>query len=405
MWLLQLAWKNLWRNRNRTLITMAAIFFAVLLSVLTSSLKAGIFDNLVKNLVSNYSGYIQVHQKGYWEEQLLDNSFETSLLVQNQIRNEKAVTALSPRLESFALASSGELTKGCLVIGIDPKKENKITYLQSSLKQGRYIDSNDKGVLISAGLLERMKLKLDDTLVLIGQGYHGATAAGKYPIIGVVGFAAPDLNDKVLYMPIRLAQDLYGAPNRATAYVLSINHTETINSIAQETQTKVGNTYEVMTWEQMMPEIKQHIESDSRSMQVIQAILYLLISFGIFGTLLMMMAERRFELGMLVAIGMKKQMLAFLLLFESVFTVLLGCIIGIIASIPLVYYFNIHPIKLGGEVGKVYEKFGFEAIFPTSLHSEHFVNQGLVVLIIGLILSLYPVYQIIILKPVEAMRK
>ena len=108
---------------------------------------------------------------------------------------------------------------------------------------------------------------------------------------------------------------------------------------------------------------------------------------------------------MLVAIGMKKYILCLLLLLESVFTVLLGCILGIVASIPIVYYFNAYPIRLGGDVAKIYERFGFEAIFPTSLDSNHFIYQGLMVLVIGLVLSLYPVYQVIQLDPVTSMKK
>lgn len=405
MWIFQLAWKNLWRNRNRTLITMAAIFFAVLLSILTSSLKAGIFDNLVKNLVSYYVGYIQVHKNGYWEEQLLDNSFENSTQTKLLLQQQIGIKDLSARLESFALASTGDITKGCLVVGIDPIQENKITYLRSKLIKGRYLNDEDNGILITAGLLKKLKIKIHDTLMLIGQGYHGATAAGKYPIVGVIEFGAPDLNEKILYMPISLAQQLYGAPNRATTYVISINNRRLLSNISNHTQQFLGKEFEVMTWEQMMPEIKQHIESDSRSMKVILAILYLLISFGIFGTLIMMLAERSFEFGMLVAIGLKKYKLGILLLLESILNVLLGCILGILASIPIVYYLNIHPIKISGDVAKVYEKFGFEAIFPASLNKEHFINQGFIVLIIGLTLSLYPLYQVVKLKPVEAMKK
>lgn len=405
MWILLLAWKNLWRNRNRTLITMAAIFFSVLLSILTSSFKTGVFDNLVNNMVSYYSGYIQIHQKGYWEEQLLDNSFQMSTSLKASVQQIKGVTGVSPRLESFALASSEELSKGCMVVGIDPIEENKITSLSSNLVQGRYIQKEDKGVLISAGLLSRMKLQLKDTLVLIGQGYHGSTAAGKYPIIGVVKFGSPQLNDQVLYMPIALAQEMYGAPNMATAYVMSIQKMSDVNSIAKQTQKIISNHFEVMTWEQMMPEIKQHIETDTNNMKVIQAILYLLVSFGIFGTLLMMMAERRYELAMLIAIGMKKYKLSILLLIESIMTVVLGCVIGIAVSIPVVYYYYIHPIRLSGEAAKTYEDFGFEAVFPTSIHSDHFINQAIVVLVIGLILSLYPIYHIIKLNIANAMRK
>lgn len=403
--LLKLAWKNIWRNRNRTLITMAAIYFAVILSVMTGSLQDGIFSNLVKNMVSFYSGYIQVHKKGYWNEQILDNSFAAAKSTEQRIIQQQNVTGFTPRIESFALASSESITKGCMVIGIVPEKENIVTKLKDKLVAGSYAGVNDKNVLLSKGLAERLKLATGDTIILIGQGYHGATAAGKYPVKGILQFGSPELNNNTLFMPLQAAQELYGADSMVTSYIISIQNPNILQETAASLQRAVGNDMEVMTWEEMMPDIKQHIKTDSNNMKVIQGILYLLICFGIFSTLLMMMVERKFEMGMLVAIGMKKLKLMRLLLTELIITVICGCLLGIISSIPLVYYLNRYPIRIGGETAEIYKRFGFEPIFPTSTNAIHFVSQGLIVLFIGLLLSLYSMYKVMRLNVVTAMRK
>jgi ABC-type lipoprotein release transport system permease subunit len=405
MWLIKLAWKNMWRNRYRTIITMAAIFFAVILSVIASSLKEGIFENLVKNVVSFYSGYAQVHKQGYWDEQILDNSFESTKATEQKILANKNVAGITARLESFALVSSGDVTKGSLVVGIDPEKENQVTLLKNKVIQGSYLNADDTAVLLAQGLAERLKFKVADTVILIGQGYHGATAAGKYIIKGIVKFGSPDLNDKALFMPMKTAQDFYSASGMITSYVLSLHNTKNLDTTVSMVRSSLGNTFEVMAWGDMMPDIKQHIASDTNNMRYVQGILYMLICFGIFGTLLMMMVERKFEMGMLVAIGMKKIKLVVLLLFESVLTVVAGCIIGILLSIPMVYYLNRHPLRMGGDTAKAYERFGFEAIFPTSTDTAIFINQGLIVIAIGLIISLYPMFKVIRLDPVGAMKK
>lgn len=405
MFLLKIAWKNIWRNRNRTVITMAAIFFAVILSVATSSLRDGIFDNLIKNVVSFYTGYIQVHKQGYYDEQVLDNSFEASEQTEQKILLDKNVNGVTPRLESFAMASAEEITKGCMVVGINPEKEDQITFLKNKITEGEYLHAGDQAVLLSQGLMERLKLRLNDTVVLIGQGYHGTTAAGKYHIKGILKFGSPELNDKTLFMPLAAAQDFYSANGMITSYVLSLVNSKNHRHSAATVRSSLGNSFEVMTWEQMIPDIKQHIETDTNNAKYVQGVLYMLICFGIFGTLLMMMVERKFEMGMLVAIGMKKTKLMLLLMMESVLTVLAGCIIGITASIPLVYYFNRHPIKIGGDTAETYQRFGFEPVFPTSLDASNFIRQGIIVLIIGLILSLYPMYKAMRLNPVAAMKK
>ena len=405
MWMLKLAWLNLWRNKSRTLISMAAIFFAVVLSVLLSCLSDGAFDNLIKNMVGYYSGYVQIHKAGYWDEQTLENSFRASATLEDSIRKVNTVSGITPRLESFSLAASGELTKGVLVIGIDPLRENQATSLESKLISGQYLSESGNEVLLCEGLAKRLKLNLNDTLILIGQGYHGSTAAGQYRVIGLVQFGSPDLNDRMLFMPLATAQELYSAESMVTSYVLVLNETKNLDETAQQVRNAIRNTYEVMTWEEIMPDIKQHIESDTTSDKVFLGILYILVGLGIFGTLLMMMVERSFELGMLMAIGMKKSKMIFLLVSESVLTVMGGCIIGIILSIPVVYYFKVNPIRLSGELAETYERFGFEAVLPASTEPEHFILQGFIVLCIGLALSIYPVWKVIVMDPVESMKR
>jgi putative ABC transport system permease protein len=405
MWLFKLAWKNIWRNKNRTAISISAIFFAVILAVVTSSLQDGVFDNLIKNMVSYYSGYIQVHKNGYWDERILDNSFEQSIELEEKILQQQNIVGIAPRLESFALASSEDLTKGCMVVGVSPADENVITKLQEKVVEGEYLNEDDMGVLLAQGLAERLKLNLRDTLVLIGQGYHGATAAGKYFIKGLLKFGSPELNDQSLFLSLSAAQELYSAQNMLTSYVLALENPAAMDNTAENVRVISGSDYETMTWEEMMPEIIQHIQTDKGSMFIIQGILYMLVAFGIFGTLLMMMVERKYEMGMLVAIGMKKAKLMQLMIMESVLTVLTGSALGIGVSIPIVYYLYVNPIRFKGEFAEVYSQFGFEPIFPTSTDAENFVVQGIIVLSLSLLLSLYPIIKIARLRPVAAMKK
>ncbi|MCU0397297.1 MAG: FtsX-like permease family protein [Cyclobacteriaceae bacterium] len=407
MWLLKLAWKNLWRNRSRTLITLSAIFFAVILSATTNSLQDGVFDHFIRNMVSFYSGYIQVHKDGYWDQQVLDNGFERRASLEESITNHSGVISVAPRIESYALASAEDITKGCMVVGIDPKTENAITFLSDKIVQGTYFSDNEvqKVALLSEGLANRLNLNLNDTVILISQGYHGAMAAGKYRVSGIVHFGSPQLNDQLLYLPITVAQEFYSAENLLTSYVLSMNSDKNLKSTAQELQTTLGKEYEVMTWMEMLPEVEQHIKTDKGSMYIISGVLYLLIGFGIFGTFLMMMAERRFELGMLIAIGMKKHKIVMVLLVESVLYVLVGCLVGICISIPITWYLKVNPIRFGGDMAEIYLQYGFEPIFPASTDVWIFITQGIIVLVMGLALSLYPMMKVWRMDPVTAMKK
>ena len=401
---LQLAWRNLWRNPTRSLIAMASVWCAVVLAIVLSSLQKGIFDRLIANVVSFYSGYVQVHAAGYHSEQTLENSFLLTDSFQNGVLATAGVAAATPRLEAFALASSGEQTKGCLVSGIAPESEDQVTRLKSKLVAGAYLLDSSSGVLLAEGLAKRLRLGLGDTLVLLGQGYYGSTAAAQYPIAGLLHFGSPELNDQLVFLPLSLAQAWLDATGLVTTLVISPQVPSAALENAAQLRLALGPDFEALSWQEMMPDIDEHIRTDTASSAIVLGVLYLLISFGIFATLLMMLAERQREFGMLVALGMKKGQLARVVLFESILISLTGCVLGILVSIPVVWQLAKHPIRIGGETAKIYEKFGFEAVFPASIAPVVFWNQTLVVLVIGLLLSLYPVLKVLFLKPVEAMR-
>lgn len=248
MWLIKLAWKNIWRNKARTQITIAAIFFSVVLSTLTESLKKGVFDNLVKNIVSFYTGYIQIHKKGYFKEQVIDNAFERSAAIEYETQQDINIEAIAPRLESFALASAGSSTKGCMVVGILPESEDKVTLLKSKMTSGNYLKTKDRAVLIGEGLAQQLLLKTDDTIILIGQGYHGTVAAGKYKIKGIVKFGSPQLNNKILYMGLQEAQDFFSARKMITTYSININNTKKLKQSAAIINKIDFNLTEPMLW-------------------------------------------------------------------------------------------------------------------------------------------------------------
>lgn len=402
--LLKLAWRNIWRNRNRSLITMSAIASAILLAVVTVSLQKGVWDNLVKNLVSLYTGYIQIHAKGYWDEQILDNSFEINDSLEQKVLQTPGITQAAHRLETFALASSGEKTRGCLVVGIEPQAEDALTHLASKVKSGSMLEGDAEKALLAEGLAKKLGFGVGDTLVLLTQGYYGSTAAIKIAISGLLRFGSPDLNERIAYIPLSVAQTWLDAPGRATSLVLGLENPRLMPGVAHTLKRALPDTYEALTWKEMMPEITQHIEADSAGMYIMLGVLYLLISFGIFSTLLMMLAERQREFGMLMALGLRPSGMARVLLAETVFLTLCGCVAGLILSWPAVWYLMEYPLQFSGDLAKTYEQFGFEPVFPATLKFSIFINQTLVVLCVGLLLALYPVWRVFHLDAVKAMR-
>jgi len=130
--ILKIVWRNLWRNKRRTLITMASVFFAVILAVVMRSMQLGTYDRMIRNIAGFYSGYIQIHQQGYWDEQSLEKSFVMSDTVSDALKENKYVTEWVPRLESFALCSGKNATRGLRIVGTDPEKENAMSVFRNT---------------------------------------------------------------------------------------------------------------------------------------------------------------------------------------------------------------------------------------------------------------------------------
>lgn len=405
MWILQLAWKNSWRNKGRTIITISAVAFATLISMITVSLKDGVFDNLIKNIVSSYTGHIQIHQKGYQEEQILENGFSPSDSVLKIVKSHADIESVTPRLESFALVSTGESTKGCLIMGIGPEEKTTFTAMGDKLVKGKYIQSNLDELLIAEGLAHNLNKSINDSLIIIGQGFHGTTAAGKFIISGIVRLGSPKLNERLIVMQMPTAQRLFGADSIATSWCVLLKENADVEKVAKVLRDTLRKSYEVLTWAQIMPDIEQHINADSNNMQIVRYILYLLVSFGIFSTILIMMTERKIEHGMLLALGMSKNRLSILLMLESLLTVMVGSVVGLVLSFPLVLYLKAYPIHISGNAAEAYKRFGFEPIFPAAVNPYIFLRQGLTVFVIGIILSLYPIWVIIRMNALNAMKK
>ena len=400
-----IAWRNIWRNRRRTLITASSIFLAVFFALIMRSMQIGSYARIIESIVHSYTGYIQVHKKGYWEEKEINNAFELTDSIMWKISSASNVSAAVPRLESFALASTGTKTKGVMVIGIEPGMEEKLSDIKKNIIKGSYLEKDEPGVLLAKRIADYLGMKVNDTLVLISQGYHGVSAAGKFPVRGITHFSSPDLDNTLIYLTLKTAQEFYSAENLVTSVSINLDSKNKIDKTSMELAVILDPAeYEVMKWDEMLVEVVQHIQTDDISGLIMLGILYMIIGFGIFGTVLMMTIERIKEFGVMVSVGMQKTKLAFLVILESIFIGMIGVLTGAVAAIPPIIYFYYHPIYLGSEIAKSYESYGYEALICLEPPGMYFINNGLLVLFIVMISVIFPLRKIFRLNIINALR-
>lgn len=401
---LKLAWRNIWRNKRRTTITVASIFFGVILSTLMTSMQDGTYSKMIDNVVSFYSGYLQIHHPDYWESKSIDDLFVPTDSLLDVVSDNADVRLVVPRMESFALMSYENNTKGGMLIGIEPVKENRLTRLKQWIDKGRYLNSDDDGILMAVNLAKSLNVQLGDTVALISQGYHGYTASGLFPVVGILKFPFPTMNNFGTYITLEYARDFFSASDMVTSLVLTVDDYEDVYPVKHHLTASLGQNYSVMTWDEMDPVTKQMIEGDKGQGIIMKGILYILIGFGIFSTVIMMIAERRKELGVMVAVGMNKLKLAKVLFYETMLIGFTGVISGFIISVPLVWWMVRSPIPLTGEVADVYEQFGMEPAIYFGNDPMVFQGQILIVFGITLLVCIYPLSKILRLKVTKALR-
>lgn len=387
------------------MITIASIMFALFFAIIMRGFQKGSYSKMKTNAVESYSGYLQIQDKDYWEDKNINNTMSIDEGIVRDLEKDDRVATIIPRLESFALASSGAATKGAVVMGIDPEKENQMTKVKSFLKEGAFLNQMDKSILIAEGLASFLNVGINDTLVLFSSGYHGATAAGLYPIKGILKLPTPEMNRSTVYLSIAEAQEFFSAYDRFTALVFDLKDMNQAGAVESDVRSKIDEEqYQVMGWERMNKELLQMIETDNAGGVIMIAILYMVIAFGIFGTVLMMTNERIREFSVMVAVGMQKVKLAKVVIVELFFLTAMAVAAGVLISLPVMIYFYHNPIRFSGDAVEVMKDFNFEPVLPMSIEGNIFVFQGIAISILSLIAMSYPTIKILKLKVVEGLR-
>jgi ABC-type lipoprotein release transport system permease subunit len=351
-----------------------------------------------------FTGYLQIQGEEYWEKRSLDESIVIDNNTFNQIKKIPYVTHLTPRLEAFALISHTSTTKVSQVIGIDPVYEDQITKIKDKLTKGEYLTSDSRGLLIGSGLASMLKSDIGDSIVIYGQGYHGQIAAAIVPIRGIVKLPFKAMDNAMIFLPLSLAQEIFSCENRITSLPILIDEIHHLTEVEKSVEKLLSDGQISKLWNEMLPDLEQSIEVDNVSGLIMLAILYIVIAFGVFGTVMMMVSERAKEFAILISVGMRRRRLLLVLAIETFMVSFVGVVIGILGSIPIILYLVHNPINLSGEMTELYDKLSIEPILNFSAQPSIFLSQALVVLVIAIVTIVYPLLFVRKLDPAKTIR-
>ena len=404
-----MAWRNIWRNTRRTILTISAIAFASLLLVFMLSFQFGSYETMINTSVKIHTGHLQIQAAEYRQKRNVRYVVSDLNKIAAVLENIPQIASYTYRAQTFSLISSAKRTYGALVTGIDPAGEAGVSRLKSLVRQGAYLSAEDTNQTLVGSLLARnLHVKIGDELTILGQGRDGSIAATVVTVKGIFTSGIDDFDRSSLQIPLKTFQDVYAMPGMAHEVVIVAHSLSEVKSIKRTLQQDLSSRIPdqrlvTLDWDELMPGLRQSIEMDLISGLIFYILLVLVVAFSILNTFLMAIFERTKEFGVLMAIGTTPGRLTKVLLIESMTMAAIGIAAGIFIGSLLTLYFQLHGIDISGS-SELLSQFGITGRIYPKLSWISAVSGPTAVLIITFLAALYPALKVRKMKPVAAMR-
>ncbi|MCX2739815.1 ABC transporter permease [Pontibacter anaerobius] len=401
--LLLIAWRNIWRNRIRSLVVIAAIAVGIGAIALSVGFMNSMSDSFIRNSINHDYSHLQLHHPRFRQEPEVRFSLPHANRIVAYLRQDPAVKAFSRRLLINGMIASSRASAGVQIYGINREQEAATTSLDSLLEEGTYFTGKSRNaILISRKMADKLKAGLRTKLVLTFQDVEGNVVAGAFRVQGIFDSPSPRLNEGAVYVRQQDLSPLLGT-DTLTHEIAVLLHANT--QVLPEARYLRSHwpMVDVKTWEELSPELDLMQEQSGLTMTILLVILMVALAFGIVNTMLMAVLERERELGMLMAIGMNRQRIFSMILLETIFLALVGGPIGCLLGYATVTWLGNTGIDLSAWT-KGLQQYGYSTQFyPFLTPREYFLMVASVVLT-AILSALYPSYKAIRLNPVEAMR-
>ncbi|NVM21117.1 MAG: ABC transporter permease [Desulfobacterales bacterium] len=403
---LRLAWRNIWRHPRRTFLTASAIAFAVAILLFMVTLQLGSYDMMIDSSLRLYHGHLQVQPEGYLDKPRIRNTISDARALGSHIRKLVGSSSVSVRAMSAALASSRVRSYGVQVIGVETDYEGKVSTIPGLVKRGRFLSSDDAAEAIIGHVLARnLKVDIGGEITLLGTGMDGSVAATVAPVVGIFESGSAELDRHLVQLPLGAFQDVFSMRDRAHTIVVlgdSLDELEILMG-AVRAGLPPESRLAVLSWEALVPGLKQAIQADWISGWFLYACLIMIVTFSIMNTFLMSVLERTREFGIMLALGAKPVSIGALIMLESTWLTLLGVAVGMTVGIAIVVYFHTYGFTYPG-MEELMAFYNLPGVIKPEISTLSLTLGPAVVLLATCAAALYPALRIRLLKPVEAMR-
>jgi len=401
----QLAWRNIWRNPRRTVVIMTAIIIGVWSMVFLGALMEGIEAGMVQNGISTLTGDLQIHEQGYRNDPVVENSMREPEEVAGVLaRILPADAKWTARIRVGAVASNARHSSGLTMVGIDPKREAEISFLgPEAIVEGRYLEpGDDGGIVIGKALADKFETRLGYKLVLMTQDTTKEIASRAFRIVGIFRAEMQGTEKAFAFVTMDAAEQMLALDGGISEVSVSLPDHAMAEEISDAVRAALPDTYEVNPWRELLPILDAYIAINDGFAIIWYIVVFIAMGFGIVNTTLMAIFERIREFGLLKALGMKPWWIIRDVLTESLLLLLMGIAVGDIIGFLSCWALADGGIDLSAMAAGL-EFAGMSRIIYPAIDPKEVITANMVVLILGLLVGLYPAAKAARFTPVEAL--
>jgi putative ABC transport system permease protein len=403
--LLALAWRNVRRNKRRSLITILAITIGLASLTFLWAFLDGMNSEMIENTTRYFSGDAQVHLGGYHADPNLDLTIPEAGPVVQAIAHDPAIAAVTLRLEGKALASHGDKSRGVIIVGVSPADEERVTSLFKAVESGVALRPADStGALIGAELAEALEAQAGDELVLVSQAYDGSLSSARVPVRGVFHTKIDEYDASMAVMPLRAVREFLAAPGGATAVAMRLRDRDQLDAVAARVRAHLGSRYEVIGWPTLVPKVAVSVRYHEVVGYVVLVVFFVVVAAGVANPVLMAVLERTREFGVMLAVGMSQGRLARLVVWEAMLLGAIGLALGNALGLGAGLYLGRVGIDLSAYESGMRVMPGLSDIVRPVVRPERSVMLSLLVFATACLAALYPAFKSARLEVVEAIR-
>ncbi len=402
--LIKISWRNIWRNRSRSATIIMALVLGLLGGVFSAAMRLALEQQQFEDTIDNQVSHIQLHHPDFIANPEAQHYIGGGLEIASELSKRDDITVASPRTVIDGMIASANMNSGVRIKGIDPEIEARTTGLDRLITEGTYFSENGRlpSIVIGQALATKLNSSAGSRLVLTFQDIEGEMVSSSFRVEGIYKLTSKNFEERTVFVNTSDLNRIIGENDVITEIAVVIENPDDYRDVASIISGLFTDT-EVRHWADLEPALFYSLEFLGEALIWILIIIIMAVSFGLLNTILMSILERVRELGVLLAVGMKKRKVFSMIVAETTIIALIGGTTGLFMSWGMITILGNTGVPIPGAEGL--EDFGYASVLYPRIETAFYFEIAVVLVIFAVLASIYPAWKAIRLQPAVAVRQ